>query len=66
MWFRDNSIEFITIFMDGSCYASDKSISDELDLHNDKNKSHREFDISISWWKNTRIKNFFKSLILIY
>jgi hypothetical protein len=39
----------LTVFIDGSCYASDKSISDELGFHNDKNKSHTEFDIATSW-----------------
>lgn len=39
----------LTVFKDGSSYASDKSISEELSLHNDKNKSHTEFDISASW-----------------
>lgn len=41
--------DLLTVFKDGSCYASDKSISEELGLHNNKNKSHTEFDISTSW-----------------
>ena len=39
----------LTIFNGGSYYASDKSIFEELGLHNNKNKNHTEFDISASW-----------------
>jgi hypothetical protein len=39
----------LTIFLNGSSYTSENSISDELELHNYKNKSHNEFNISTSW-----------------
>lgn len=39
----------LTVFLNGTCYTSENSISDELGLHNNKNKSHNEFNISTSW-----------------